>query len=319
MKTLPVLLLAFAAAAPLRAEPIPVDSVVASVNGDPVLLSDVKAALRAGPFVEDARRALPPDAPEDDVLRAAFAAALADLEDRKLIVRKYREGELRMPDFAVDRAAAERVEKHYGGDLHALQLDLAREGMTYSEWKDGVEENLIVTMMRQTFVNANVHVSPGDVARAWETNRAAYVEAPRVRVAMAAFPAADTNAPAEFRARLSAGERFEWLVSQATDEQRRLGAGDYGWIDPAAKLAPAFADAVAALPDGGVGEVVLGETRYLVARLESEKRAVPTLAETWERIEEDLWSKASDALYRSWIASLRDGAAIREFVPEELR
>ncbi len=318
MKRLSAILLAIAAA-PLFAETLTVDSAVASVNGDPVMLSDVQAALRNGPFLEDARRALSPDAPEADVGRAAFAAALADLENRKLIVRKYREGELRMPDYAVDRAATERIEKRYGGDVHALQLDLAREGLTYSEWKDGIEENLIVTMMRQTFVGANVHVSPGDVVRAWETNRAAYVDAPRVRVAMAAFPAADTNAPAAFRARLAAGERFEFLVSQATAEQRRLGAGDYGWVDPRAKLASAFADAVAGLRDGGVAEVVLGDARYLVGRLESEKRAEPTLEETWERIEDDLWTKASDALYDAWIAQLRDGAAIREFVPEELR
>ena len=317
MKRIQLIALVLAAAASSGRAEKTVDALVATVNGEPVVLSDVQAAIR--PYFEDALRTMPGEPDPDAAYRAAFTNALADIENRKLVVQKFRADEMRLPDFAADRAATERIEKIYGGDVHALQLELARDGMTYSEWKDGVEENLIVTMMRQTFVNANVHVSPGDVARAWETNRAAYVEAPRVRVAMAAFPAADTNAPAEFRARLSAGERFEWLVSQATDEQRRLGAGDYGWIDPAAKLAPAFADAVAALADGGVGEVVLGETRYLVARLESETRAVPTLAETWERIEEDLWSKASDALYRSWIASLRDGAAIREFVPEELR
>ena len=131
--------------------------------------------------------------------------------------------------------------------------------------------------------------------------------------------AADTDSPAAFRARLAAGERFEYLVSQADDEQRRLGAGDYGWVDPRAKLAPAFADAVAALADGGVGEVVLGDARYLVARLGSEARDEPTLAETWERIEEDLWTKASDALFAAWVAQLRDGAAIREFLPEGIR
>ena len=315
-RLLPAILLSLAAAAQLRAATQTVDAAVASVNGEPVLLSDVHAAIR--PYVEDAMRAMPGATDPDAVYRAAFTNALADIENRKLVLQKLRADEMRLPDFAVDRAATERIEKMYGGDIHALQLELAREGMTYSEWKDSVEEQIIVSMMRQTYVGANVHVSPGDVARAWETNRAAYVDAPRVRVAMAAFPAADADAPAAFRSRLAAGERFEFLVSQATAEQRRLGAGDYGWVDPRAKLAPAFADAVAALADGGVAEVVLGDARYLVARLESEKRAEPTLAEAWERIEADLWAKASDALFAAWIAQLRGGAAIREFLPEGL-
>lgn len=319
MKTIPALLLpvAFAAAA-AGAAPLTVDSVVASVNGEPVMLSDVRAAMR--PHLEAARRADPRLAGDPDALfRAAWSGALADAENRRLVVQRYWAGDARIPPQALERAATERIEKQYGGDVHALQLELAREGLTYSEWKDDLEEFMIVSNMRQLYVGSNVHVSPGDVAREWETNRAAYVEAPRVHVAIAAFPGSDADAPAAFRARLAAGERFDWLVSKPSEEARLAGAGDYGWIDPRASLAPTFADAVLALPDGGVSDpVALGGWNYLLCRVESEKRAEPTLAETWEKIEDALWNRASDALYRAWIAQLRDGAAIREYPPEGL-
>ena len=64
--------------------------------------------------------------------------------------------------------------------------------------------------------------------------------------------------------------------------------------------------------------MVVGDHQYVLCRVASEKVAEPTLAEAWDRIEEDLWTKASDALYRDWVAGLRAGAAIREFLPEDL-
>lgn len=318
MKRTSAILSVFLASAALRAAgALTVDAVAATVNGESIALSDVQANLR--PFVEAAHRAMPTEPDPDVVFRAAYANALADLVNRKLVVQQYRRGDLKMPDYAVDREAVERVEKLYGGDMHALQLELARAGLTYSEWKDMVEEDLIVRMMRQTFVNANVHVSPADVRRAWETNRLAYVEAPRVHVAIAAFPAGATNGLAAFRSRLAAGERFDYLVSRPTAEERRLGAGDYGWIDPSAKLAPAFAEAVLALPDGGVSEPVsVDGLQYLLCRVESEKREEPTLEETWERIEEDLFNRQAEALYANWVGHLREDAAIREYPPEGL-
>lgn len=317
MKRFAPFLLALCAAAAGAAKPIPVDSLVASVNGDPVMLSDVRGSLR--PFLERARREMPLETDPSVVYRAAFTNALADLENRRLVVQKYWEGDLRMSEHVVDREAASAVERLYGGDLHALQLELARDGRTYSEWKDELEESLIVRMMRQTFVNGNVHVSPAEVLRAWETRRSDYVPAARVHVAVAVFPAGDTEATAAFLGRVANGERFEALVANPSDEERALGAGDYGWIDPAAELAPAFASTVLALRDGRTSPpIVLGDRQYVICRVASEDVGEPTLAETWARIEEDLWTKAADALYRDWVAGLRRGAAIREFLPEDL-
>lgn len=299
------------------AQTIPVDSLVASVNGEPVTLSDVRASIR--PYLERARRAMPLERDPRAVYRVAFTNALVDLENRRLVIQKYWDGDLRMPEYALDREATASVERLYGGDMHALQLELAREGRTYSEWKDDLEENLIVTMMRQTFVNGNVHVSPAEVVRAWETRRSDYVPAARVHVAMAVFPAGDSEATAAFLGRVAAGERFEALVAEPSDAERALGAGDYGWIDPATELAPVFASTVLAMRDGRTSPpIMVGDHQYVLCRVASEKVVEPTLAEAWERIEKDLWEKAADSLFRDWVAGLRQGAAIREFLPEDL-
>ena len=313
-----VLVCLLCAGAARAAGPVPVDALAATVNGDPVTVSDVLAAIR--PYLADARRDLPGETDPEVLYRAAWTNALFDLENKRLVLQQYWAGEARLPDYAVDRTATERIEKQYGGDVHALQLELARDGLTYSDWKEMVEEQLVLATMRQTYVNANVRVSPADVARAWATRRAEFVPAPRVRVAMAVFPAGDTKKTAAFLARVAAGERFVDLVSSPSDEERMLGAGDYGFVDPSAGLAAPLASTVLALADGKVSPpVVLGDWQYLVCRVETEKTGEATLESLWDRIEEELWAEAAEKQFRSWISHLREKAAIREFPPEGLR
>ena len=317
MKRLSALLLSLCAAVAGAAGTVVVDSLVASVNGEPVTLSDVREAMPR--HLDAARREMSAGRDPNALVRAAFTNALREVEDRRLVVQKYWAGQARLPEHAIERAAAERVEKLFGGDLNALQLQLAREGRTYSEWKEELEEYLIVSNMRQLYVDANVRVSPADVMRAWEARRDEFAPKARVHVAMAVFPAGDSEATAAFLARVAAGEPFESLVANPTDAERVLGAGDYGWIDPNSELAPAFASTVLALRDGKTSPpIVVGDHQYVLCRVASEKVPEPTLAGAWDRIEETLLSEASEALFRSWIGHLRERAAIREFIPEGL-
>ena len=74
-----------------------------------------------------------------------------------------------------------------------------------------------------------------------------------------------------------------------------------------------------ALRDGKASPpIVVGDHQYVLCRVASEKVSEPTLAEAWDRIEQTLWTEASEALFRSWIGHLRERAAIREFIPEGL-
>lgn len=305
------------AAEPAPARPLAVDALVASVNGDPVTLSDVQETLR--PHLENARRAMPAERDPDVLYRIAFTNALRDLENKQLVLQQYWAGQARLPENAVDRAATERIEKLYGGDVHALQLDLAREGRTYAEWKSDLEERLIVSNMRQLYVDSNVHVSPAEVVRAWETDRDSYIPKPAVHVAVAVFPAAEPAAREAFLARVAGGEPFEKLAAGSGERERELGAGDYGWIDPAVQLAPSFSAAVLALEDGGTSEpLVLGDWCYLLHRVETEPVETPALDSAWEKIENALWARASEAQFRAWIDHLRGQAAIREYLPDDL-
>ncbi len=183
-----------------------VDGQVAVVNGRAIAFSEV---VREVPHHAEALRA-EGAAPADSeaLFRAAFRRALDEAENRELVLQKYEQGEMRLPEHAIDRYAAEILQTRHSGNLQELQRQLAARGETYAEWRENLQKQMIVMSMRQTFVDGNAAVSPNEIAAAWEARKAEFSRPARMHLRVVSIPAADTNAVASFAARLAAGEGF---------------------------------------------------------------------------------------------------------------
>ena len=174
MQIRPALLLlgAALAAAPAVSAGGLVDGQVAVVNGRAITFSEV---VREVPFHAEALRAegaAPDDA--DELFRAAFRRALDEAENRELVLQKYEQGEMRLPEHAIDRYAAETLQTRHAGNLQELQRQLAARGETYAEWRENLQKQMIVMSMRQAFVDGNATVSPNEIAAAWEARKAEF-------------------------------------------------------------------------------------------------------------------------------------------------
>ena len=306
------LLLAALLAAPAGAEPGAglVDRQVAVVNGRSISFSDVARDLP--PFLAEVRA--DPNAPKDpeQAFRLAFRRALDEAENRTLVLLKYEEGEMRLPDHAADRYTAEMLQSRYGGNRQRLLEDLAQRGMTYSEWRERAEEGMVVAAMRQHYVDGNVHVSPNEIAQAYEARKASFVRPARMHLRVVSVPASDTNAVSSFAARLAAGEPFGEVAAALAPGQD----GDYGFVGADNALAPMFMDAAAALADGGAaGPIELAGKAYFLHRIESEAARTTPLSEAWDGLREELTAERRDALFRAWTGHLREAASIRETLP----
>lgn len=311
---LPLLAAALCADAGADAPPAPrsgaLDAQVAVVNGKAILYSDVVRDLL--PYAELLRSR--PDAPQDPdaFFRAAFRLALDEAENRALVLAKYEEGEMRMPEHAIDRYAAEILQTRYNGNLQELQKELSARNLTYAEWRSRQEEAMIVAAMRQMFVNGNASVSPNEIAQAYEARKAEFSRPARMHLRVVSVPSADTNAVAAFSSRLAAGEGFGAVAADLAPGQD----GDYGFVGGDNALAPLFMDAAAALADGAAaGPLELAGKSYFVHRIESEAAATVPLAEAWDSLREELLAAKREELYKTWTSRLRAAAAIRETLP----
>jgi len=287
-----------------------VDGQVAVVNGRAIAFSEV---VREVPLHAEALRAegAAPADPEA-LFRAAFRRALDEAEDRVLVLQKYEQGEMRLPEHAIDRYAAEILQTRHGGNLQELQRQLAARNMTYAEWREDLQQRMIVASMRQTFVDGSAAVSPNEIAAAWEARRAELSRPARMHLRVVSVPAADTNAVASFAARLAAGEAFAAVAADLAPGQD----GDYGFVGGDNALAPMFMDAAAALADGAAaGPLELAGKAYFLHRIESEEARTVPLAEAWEDLREDLLAARRRELFKTWTGRLRAAASIRETLP----
>lgn len=287
-----------------------VDGQVAVVNGRAISYSEV---LREVPLWAAAARAAAPGEQDPEALfRAAFRLALDDAENRALVLAKYEEGEMKLPERAIDRYTAEILQSRYNGNLQELQKDLSAQNLTYAEWRARKEEGMIVAAMRHSFVDGNASVSPNEVAAAWESRKAEFSRPARMHLRVASVPAADTNAVAAFSARLASGEPFGSVAADLAPDRDR----DYGFVGADNALAPMFMEAAAGLADGAsAGPLELADHAYFLHRIESEAARTVPLSEAWDTLRGELLAERREALYKAWTARLRAAASIRETLP----
>ncbi len=250
-------------------------------------------------------------------LRQAYDEALQALIERRLVLDAYAAGPGRIPGWAVDRRAREALDESFEGDRAALLDALAREHLTYAEWRQRLEQQIVFSSMRTTSVEQHVTITPDAVARYYEDHRDTFRTPERVHVRLimlrrtGAAPLA-TRADAEaLAARLAAGEDFATLARERSSGVHAAAGGDWGWVEPAV-LRPELAGALEGLTPGEVSPVIETAGEYYLLKLEGRQAAtVQPFLEAQADIERRLRIARVQELYDAWITRLRADAAVQ--------
>ena len=292
-----------------------VDGTVATVNGEAVTISEARSILalqvelmsKTPGFSEKSR---------EEVFNEAMRRGADDLINRRLVIQSYRAGTARIPEGSLEKERERIIETRYKGDAALLRADLEHSRLTYDDWKKQVEEQMIVSSMRQAVVLDNINVSPNEIRKEYEARKDEFASDAKPRVFIYAVEA-DENADAAlaaFARRLADGESFEALAKESSVDAMAERGGDYGWIDPDEFLAPALARTVRGLADGELSAPVpLGSRMYLVLR--KAPRSF-TLAEAMERVGAELREREGRRIHDAWLERLRAAASIKYHLPD---
>lgn len=142
-----------AAAQALSAEPI--DSIVAVVEEDVVLRSELDRAVRNIMAQYQGRTDLPPR----DVLERQVLDRLILL---KLQIQAAQRTGIRIADAELDQAIM-RLAQQNGLGVDQLRQQLARDGVPFSEFRDSLRDEMIAQRLRQRVVQSRVAVSETEI------------------------------------------------------------------------------------------------------------------------------------------------------------
>ena len=262
-------------AATAAAKPQLLDQIVAVVDDQIVLRSDVMSSMALVAMQQGlSREDLTPDRVKD-----LFEVILGNMIQEKLLLARAEQDSIEVDQEVIERAVRSRVRElktEHGEEAFANQL--AEGGVTERDLREQYRQEFRKDFLRQrmyTSLSQQVDVSFKDV----QDYKARYKDElpPLLSIShlLVAIEASDDRAE-EVRAqanaiidRLNEGEDFATMAQQySSDAGSREDGGDLGYF-PRGRMVPAFEEAAFALQPGEISAPVRTKFGYHIIKLES--------------------------------------------------
>jgi peptidyl-prolyl cis-trans isomerase SurA len=268
MKTLLACLLACLLAGNAFAQSTqPIDRIVAVVNDDVVLQSELDRATNnvLAQYSKQPNGQLPPA----DILRKQVLERLVMV---RLQVAQASQQGIRVSDQEVD-AAVGNVARQNGMTMDQLRANLAHDGIALADFRDSLRDEIAIQRLRQRYAQTSVSVSDAEVdaAMAAQANGTQYHLA-HLLVALPENPTPEQIDTAQkkiegIKGLLDRGEMdFATAAARYSDSQNALEGGDLGWRS-SDEIPTAFANLIGNMQPGQVTSPIRGSSGFQLVKL----------------------------------------------------
>lgn len=278
------------------------DRVVASVDGDPITVRDLKAFAA----LNHVTLAAPDDmnSPETKaVLKGVISQYLLESE-----VKKYKD---RVDERQVDEYIA-NFEQSNGLTDAQLRAQLRSQGHTYEEFRKHARLELQKMIMIQKEVRQKVNISPDEVKAYYDAHPQEFtVGKERFKLAQILIAVPSNAPPAQveaarakaesIRKQLLAGADFGKLAREYSDDDSKSQGGELGDFSRG-DIMDAIQNAVDHMKVGDISEPVRTDHGFHILKLEvHDQVGVKPLAEVSGQIQEKLVSQKAQQQFGTWV------------------
>lgn len=267
------LVLALAVALPAAAERELLDEIVAVVNNDVVLASELSAELD-----QISRQALAQDA------NLPPREQLAGQVLERLIMMRLQLSMAERMGIRVDEAtlnnATRRIAEQNNLDLNQFRMALQAEGINFADFREALREEIAITQVRQRQVESRVQVTAQEIDQLLEESGAGPQYEYLVGHILIATPEGASSDQIQaarqeaerVRARLERGADFGEVAAAESDAPTALEGGSLGWRGAGA-LPTLFAATVPSMESGEISEVIGAANGFHIVQLQDRRRA----------------------------------------------
>jgi len=245
----------------------PLDRIVAVVNDDAIMASELADRV-AQARSQLAKRNI--DLPPDSVLRQQVLDRMV-LEQIQLQMAK--KANLTVDDTELNRAVRS-VARNNGMSLDQFAEALKKDGLTLADVRDQVRRQMLIRQLQERRVASQVKISDQEVDRYLAQQGAdanVRYHLGHILVALPQSPSPDQVRQAQQQAeslyqRLQDGADFAELAAAQSDGANALQGGDLGWRS-GAELPTVFADVVPTLAVGDVSQPLRSPSGFHLVKL----------------------------------------------------
>jgi len=290
-----------------------IDRVVAVVNGDVIMMSELQEAV-----ILYQRETKGPTLGEGEV-EELQRKVLARMVDHRLQVQEARREKVEVTEDDV-RAVVDDFVRRNGGDRAQIEAQLRLQGLTWEGLRRELRDQLLAQRIRGRRVSRRANVTEAEVDAYMAENRAKleaglkyHARHIAVLAEPPAQPAAWERAKAEIEAigaRLREGADFAALARERSGDASAAAGGDLGWL-ARGELEPLFEEPLAKLTKGAVTEPIKSAAGYHLLRLEDREELTPQmLAEARQQARDLLLQRRAQERLDEWLEGLRRRALI---------
>lgn len=272
-----------------------VDGIVAQVGDTAILRSEVLRRMK--PF------GLPANEDYDKLLQQII--------EEKLILKAAAVAKMTMQEWVVDNRIREITEKSFGGDRNKLIEALAAEKLPYSDFRQRIKEDLIVTAMRWNAIDKYVNPSPAQMRKEYQEHPERYRAPASTSVSVILLREGDDREAVQEALK---SEDFATVARRYSADTHAKDGGLWKDIRPEEVFLKEVCDEIARLKPGETsGWIDLSGWSFLV-RKESETSATErSFADAYDDIELNCRIQRSDELYRRWVDILKAETYIKVY------
>ncbi|HEY7139263.1 MAG TPA: peptidylprolyl isomerase [Methylomirabilota bacterium] len=291
---------------PVRDNQVVIDRVVAVVNDDVVMMSDLQEAIvisrRDG-------RGLPDGAEFERTM-------LNRLVDHRLQVQEAKRDKVEVSDDDL-RGAVEEIVKRNGGDREKFEVQLRAQGVTWDALRREMREQLLAQKVRSRRVVGRSRVTESEVDQYLAQNRDKFEAGLKYHALHMAITVEATTSPAAWEqakqeidgiaTALAGGADFAEL---ARTRAKDPAGGDLGWL-ARGELDATFEGPLLALQKGQVTGPIRSGSAYHLFKLEDrEELTAERLADARQQARDLLLQKKAQERFDEWLETLRRRALI---------
>ena len=283
-----------------RAEQI--DKIVASVDGDPITIHDVRA------FAQSAGKPLPTGDPTADPI---FKEGLKGLIAQKLLADEVKKYDDKVEDSQVDKYIVD-VEEERNITDQQLRQSLMQNGISYDDFRKQAKIELEKAMMLNEELRQRVTIPAEQIQAYYDAHQDEFtVKKERYQLAQILIAVAPTapqpdvvaaKAKADdVRKKLLAGQDFGELAKRYSDDDSKEHGGELGVFGPDDIMDEILA-AIKTVPPGQISEVVHSKNGFHILKVEAhEVPGVKPLVVVKEQIRSKLVDDQTKARLQSWV------------------
>ena len=294
-----------------------VDRVVAVINDEAITQSELDAYLR--PLYNNLKQQYQGEELMNQLNEIRLKLLNQMIEDR-LVFQEAKARGITVDEGEID-AMVEDTQRKFPSEQEFEKM-LATQRYSLAELRESFRRQILVRKLHDMEVRAHVVVSPREIEDYYKNRPSELAEEERIKVRSITIRKSkeaeekglsDEAAKKKLEAieqRIRAGESFEALALEFSEDARAKDGGLVGWVKPGEML-PAIEENLFKLKAGSISPLLETPPGYHLFKIEEKTLSqVPSLEEVRERIRNKIFREKAEKRFKEWMNQLKARAYI---------